>query len=100
MKELMYSITKLNTQEEILNVLEKIKESNEPGAAEWVNNKYKPWILAGLLSAFTQMDADIWNQTPNNTNVSESAHANINHDGRSLSLLAAIYRHAFKVRAA
>ncbi|CAG8809514.1 16436_t:CDS:2, partial [Gigaspora rosea] len=32
-KELIYSITKLNTQEEILNVLEKIKESDEAGAA-------------------------------------------------------------------
>ncbi|CAG8564208.1 11696_t:CDS:10 [Dentiscutata heterogama] len=92
-KKLMYSVTKLNTQEEILNVLEKIKKSDEPGTAEWVNDKYKPWILAGLSSAFTKMKADIWNQTPNNTNASESAHANINHDGRSLSLLAAIYRH-------
>ncbi|CAG8853646.1 42503_t:CDS:2, partial [Gigaspora margarita] len=32
-KELIYSITKLNTHEEILNVLEKIKKSNEPGTA-------------------------------------------------------------------
>ncbi|CAG8847576.1 24565_t:CDS:2, partial [Gigaspora margarita] len=46
----------------------------------------------GLSSAFTKINADIWNQTPNNTNFSESAHANINHDGQSLSLLAAIYR--------
>ncbi|CAG8594517.1 15677_t:CDS:2, partial [Dentiscutata heterogama] len=100
MKELIYSITKLNTQEEILNILEKIKESDELGAAEWVNNKYKPWILAGLSSTFTQIDADIWNQTPNNTNVSKLAHANINHDGQSLSLLAAIYQYVFEVRAA
>ncbi|CAG8849118.1 7894_t:CDS:2, partial [Racocetra persica] len=33
MKKLMYSVTKLNTQEEILNVLEKIKKSDEPGTA-------------------------------------------------------------------
>ncbi|CAG8849223.1 2542_t:CDS:1, partial [Racocetra persica] len=57
-----------------------------------VNDKYKPWILARLSSAFTQMDADILNQMPNNTNVNKLAHANINHDGQSLSLLAAIYR--------
>ncbi|CAG8851887.1 29333_t:CDS:2, partial [Racocetra persica] len=54
---------------EILNILEKIKESDEPGAAEWVNDKYKLWILAGLSFTFTQMDADIWNQMPNNTNI-------------------------------
>lgn len=51
----------------------------------------KPWILAGLSVAFTKMNIDIWNQTPNNTNANESAHANINRDGHSLSLLAAIY---------
>ncbi|EXX65424.1 hypothetical protein RirG_133420 [Rhizophagus irregularis DAOM 197198w] len=38
------------------------------------------------------MDHIIWNQTPNNTNVGESAHANVNHDGRNLSLLAGIVR--------
>ncbi|RGB23267.1 hypothetical protein C1646_677237 [Rhizophagus diaphanus] len=38
------------------------------------------------------MDHIIWNQTPNNTNVGESAHANVNHDGRNLSLLAKIVR--------
>ncbi|CAG8811264.1 18838_t:CDS:2, partial [Gigaspora rosea] len=58
----------------------------------WVKDKYKPWILAGLSSAFTKMNVDIWKKTPFNTNVSESAHANINQDGRSLSLLAAIHR--------
>ncbi|CAG8703443.1 20202_t:CDS:2, partial [Gigaspora rosea] len=48
-KELMYSVTKLDTQEQILNVLEKIRKSGEPeAAADWVKNKYKPWILAGL----------------------------------------------------
>jgi hypothetical protein len=40
------------------------------------------------------MDHTIWNQTPNNTNVEESAHANVNHDGRNLSLLARITRQA------
>ncbi|CAG8690331.1 10095_t:CDS:2, partial [Cetraspora pellucida] len=65
-KKLIYSVTKLNTQEEILNILEKIKKSDEPGTA-----------------AFTKMKADIWNQMPNNTNASESAHANINHDAKN-----------------
>jgi len=38
------------------------------------------------------MDHVIWNQTPHNTNAGESAHANVNHDGRNLSLLAGIIR--------
>jgi hypothetical protein len=36
------------------------------------------------------MTSEIWNMTRNNTNVNESAHHNINIDGTSLSLLAAI----------
>ena len=41
------------------------------------------------------MDHIIWNQTPNNTNIGESAHANVNRDGRNLSLLAGIVRYIF-----
>ena len=41
------------------------------------------------------MDHIIWNQTPNNTNVGESAHANVNHDGCNFSLLAGIVRYIF-----
>ncbi|CAG8446932.1 hypothetical protein GLOIN_2v1771302 [Rhizophagus irregularis DAOM 181602=DAOM 197198] len=39
---------------------------------------------------FTKMDHTIWFQTPNNANVGESAHANINCDGRDISLLSGI----------
>ncbi|RIA97571.1 hypothetical protein C1645_813998 [Glomus cerebriforme] len=42
------------------------------------------------------MDHTIWNQTPNSTNVGESAHTNVNRDGRNLSLLAGIIRHKNK----
>ena len=38
------------------------------------------------------MDDIIWNQTSNNTNVGESAYANINHDGHNLLLLAEVIR--------
>ncbi|CAG8742564.1 14953_t:CDS:2, partial [Cetraspora pellucida] len=85
-KTLMYSIPTLKTQKQIFETLNKIKES------DWVQDKYKSWVLAGLSLAFTKMDIEIWNQTPNNTNANESAHANINYDDHSLSLLAAIYR--------
>ena len=49
--------------------------------------------MSGISIAFTKMDHVIWNHTPNNTNVGESAHANVNHDGCNLSLLAGIIRY-------
>ena len=58
----------------------------------WVKDKRTKWVLSGISNAFTKMDRTIWNQTPNNTNAGESAHANINRDGRNLSLLAGIVR--------
>ncbi|POG64718.1 hypothetical protein GLOIN_2v1672652 [Rhizophagus irregularis DAOM 181602=DAOM 197198] len=48
----------------------------------WVKDKRVSWVLSGISIAFTKMDHIIWNQTPNNTNVGESAHVNVNHDGR------------------
>jgi hypothetical protein len=58
----------------------------------WAKDKLVPWVLSGISNAFTKMDCTIWNQTPNNTNAGESAHANVNRDGRNLSLLAGIVR--------
>ncbi len=57
-----------------------------------MNDKSKEWVLAGISKAFTLMPIEIWNFTRFNTNVSESAHANINRDGVSLSLLRTIHR--------
>jgi len=57
---------------------------------DWLADKKTPWVLAGISSAYTKMAPEIWNINRNNTNVSESAHHNINIDGTSLSLLAAI----------
>ncbi|CAG8822010.1 37179_t:CDS:2 [Gigaspora margarita] len=79
-KTLMYSIPTLKTQVQVFETLDKIKEFNKLEAR------------AGLSLAFTKMNIDTWNQTPNNTNANESAHANINQDGQFLSLLAAIYQ--------
>lgn len=57
---------------------------------DWLKDKKTSWVLAGISSAYTKMDLEIWNISRNNTNVNESAHYNINLDGTSLSLLAAI----------
>ncbi len=57
---------------------------------DWLADKKTPWVLSGISSVYTKMDSEIWNINRNNTNVNESAHHNINIDGISLSLLAAI----------
>ncbi|UZO06814.1 uncharacterized protein OCT59_027121 [Rhizophagus irregularis] len=88
----MYLVPTLDAQKEVLIVLDKIQSSGELGAEAWVKDKRVSWVLSGISIAFTKMDHIIWNQTPNNTNVGESAHANVNHDGRNLSLLAGIVR--------
>ncbi|RGB22075.1 hypothetical protein C1646_776683 [Rhizophagus diaphanus] len=76
-------------QEDILEVLNKIQVCNELGAA----SKLHLFSLISLnFYAFTKMDCTIWNQTSNNTNASESAHANVNRDGCNLSLLAGVIR--------
>ncbi|PKY61443.1 hypothetical protein RhiirA4_486422, partial [Rhizophagus irregularis] len=51
----------------------------------------KEWVLAGISKAFTLMPIKTWNFTRFNTNVSESAHANVNRDSTSLSLFEAIH---------
>ncbi|CAB4402933.1 unnamed protein product [Rhizophagus irregularis] len=47
-------------------------------------------VLDQISHVFTKMDHTIWFQTPNNANVGESTHANINCDGRDISLLSGI----------
>ncbi|CAG8785891.1 16757_t:CDS:1, partial [Gigaspora rosea] len=56
----------------------------------WVQNKKHLWVLAGLSPAFTKIKQKIWTSTPFTTNTGESAHVNINSNGRNLFLLAAI----------
>ncbi|CAG8824513.1 21769_t:CDS:2, partial [Gigaspora rosea] len=58
----------------------------------WVNFYSKPWIKASLNSAFSCIDINTWYMTPNNTNVAKSCHANINRNGKALSLYNAILK--------
>ncbi|EXX66266.1 hypothetical protein RirG_125470 [Rhizophagus irregularis DAOM 197198w] len=88
----MYIVSNLNTQNEVLKILHKIRDCGEPGTTAWVKDKLTPWVLSGISSVFSKMDHIIWSQTPNNTNAGESAHANVNRDGCNLSLLARIVR--------
>jgi len=49
-------------------------------------------MLASISLVYSKMSQEVWNLPPHNTNASESAHANINLDGKSLSLLSAILK--------
>ncbi|GBC04020.1 hypothetical protein RclHR1_05480003 [Rhizophagus clarus] len=88
----MYLIPTLDTKDDVLAVIDKIQNCGESEAAAWAKDKLTPWVLSGISSAFTKMDRTIWNKTPNNTNVGESAHENVNRDGRNLSILAGVIR--------
>lgn len=55
------------------------------------NDKNKEWILAGISKAFTLIPMGIWNLLRFDTNVSKSAHTNINRDDKFLLLLGVIY---------
>ena len=59
---------------------------------DWVRDKRDPWMLASISLVYSKMSREVWNLPPHNTNASESAHANINLDGKSLSLLSAILK--------
>ncbi|PKY58816.1 hypothetical protein RhiirA4_481047 [Rhizophagus irregularis] len=75
----MYIVSNLNTQNEVLKILHKIRNCDESGTT-------------GISSVFSKMDHVIWSQTPNNINARESAYANVNHDGCNLFLFAGIVR--------
>ncbi|GES87838.1 hypothetical protein GLOIN_2v1763409 [Rhizophagus clarus] len=93
----MYLIPTLDTKDDVLAVIDKIQNCGESEAAAWAKDKLTPWVLSGISSAFTKMDRTIWNKTPNNTNVGESAHENVNRDGRNLSILAGVIRgHSYR----
>ncbi|CAB4480127.1 unnamed protein product [Rhizophagus irregularis] len=82
-KKMMYAIPHLETKAEVLNVLEQIKLTQNKQAIDWVNDKSKEWVLAGISKAFTLMPIKTWNFTRFDTNVSKSAHANVNRDSTS-----------------
>ncbi|CAG8622612.1 9542_t:CDS:2, partial [Cetraspora pellucida] len=48
--------------------------------------------VTSLNSAYSFINLDIWHITSDNSNVAESCHANINRDGKALSLFNAILK--------
>jgi hypothetical protein len=59
---------------------------------DWISFYKTPWILASLTEAYTKMPIDLWNSTPFDTNIAESAHASVNREGTKLKLRTAIIK--------
>ncbi|CAG8803663.1 14465_t:CDS:2, partial [Gigaspora rosea] len=49
---------------------------------DWVSFYNTLWVKASLNLLFSHMDTEVWNKTPNNTNVAEASHANINRNAK------------------
>ncbi|CAG8579137.1 7905_t:CDS:10, partial [Cetraspora pellucida] len=78
--QLMYELLEASTYERIDKIFKELKASNELN------------INASLNPLFSFMDTEIWLKAPDNTNVAEASHANINRDGKALSLENAILK--------
>ncbi|CAG8622903.1 23645_t:CDS:10 [Gigaspora margarita] len=71
----------------VMSTLEFLQQCEEPGVADWVQNKRQSWVLASLSPAFTKMSPTVWANTPFTTNAGESAHSNINRSGHQEEIL-------------
>ncbi|CAG8717429.1 8389_t:CDS:2, partial [Scutellospora calospora] len=87
---LMRSILTAESSEEVQLILDEILLIDEPGIEDWINFYNQPWILASLNQHCSQIDTLTWCLVGETTNVAESAHADINRDGKELSLMNAI----------
>ncbi|CAG8821175.1 34340_t:CDS:2, partial [Gigaspora margarita] len=82
MNELINQTSKENTQQ-LFKALEKL---NEPKIQDWISFYKTSWILALLIQAYTKIPTDLWNSTPFDTNIAESAHVSVNREGTKLKL--------------
>jgi hypothetical protein len=77
-----------------LEVQTQILCSTYPELTTWLQNKLKPWILAGLVCEKSHIPKPWWLFARNHTGLSESSHfVDNNFTGRKLSLLAAVLRY-------
>jgi hypothetical protein len=67
-----------------------LREIERLGARDWVRNKRRSYILAGLNKYCSLMDPEHWAVADRNTNHTEAGHAQMNRLGTGLTLLRAI----------
>ena len=60
--------------------------------ADWSIYYRQKYVLAFLNRYVSNIPESFWYLVDRNTNITESAHANINHDGKNLNLLTVILR--------
>ncbi|CAB4396483.1 unnamed protein product [Rhizophagus irregularis] len=91
-KQLMYEYPNANTIERVEEIIQELKNSQEPNINDWILFYTISWVRASLNILYSFISEDTWYASPDNTNVAESCHANENRDGKSLSLEVAILR--------
>ncbi|CAG8808004.1 10895_t:CDS:2, partial [Racocetra persica] len=72
-----------------INVFE-LNKYDENHQINWIQFYNQPWVLASLNQHCSKINTEIWCIVGETTNVAESAHADINRDGKELSLMNAI----------
>ncbi|CAG8578077.1 18729_t:CDS:10, partial [Racocetra persica] len=99
-------LSEVHNMDKLRRLIAKIQKSKHLYGQELLGLTYNIWSdnqellgyvqqSASLNSEFSFIDTEIWNIAPDNTNVAELCHANINRDGKSLSLLNAIIKAKF-----
>ncbi|PKK59038.1 hypothetical protein RhiirC2_871382 [Rhizophagus irregularis] len=91
-KQLMYEYPNASTIERVEEIIQELKNSQEPNINDWILFYTISWVRASLNILYSFISEDTWYASPDNTNVAESCHANENRDGKSLSLEVAILR--------
>lgn len=89
---LMRSLPTLEVKEDVNATFDAILGRGGEDLKEWVDFYRAEWTRAALTPAYSNVPTDILKSIERNTNASEAAHANINRDGKALSLLEGIIR--------
>ncbi|RGB30043.1 hypothetical protein C1646_765834 [Rhizophagus diaphanus] len=91
-KQLIYEYLNANTIERVEEIIQELKNSQEPNINDWILFYTISWVRASLNILYSFISEDTWYKSLDNTNVAESCHVNENRDGKSLSLEVAILR--------
>ncbi|CAG8565200.1 8643_t:CDS:2 [Funneliformis caledonium] len=75
-----------NAVNQLFDDIQAIEES----ATDWIIFYRQKWIIESLNKCMSKIANEVWITSPNNTNVTEAAHALCNCRGRDLKLLTAI----------
>ncbi|CAG8672956.1 2508_t:CDS:2, partial [Dentiscutata heterogama] len=89
-KQLIYEYPNVDTIERVEEIIQTLKESNEPNINNWITFYSIPWICGSLNYLYSFISNDIWYKAPDNTNVAEACYSNVNQDSKTLTLENAI----------